>query len=157
MVITNPEKVIREYLTGVVHLSLATCVNNYPWICEVHFAVDRDLNLYFRSRTIRRHSKEIAENKQVAGNIVEQHVVDQETRGVYFEGEAMLLEHVDESHPGYVAYSQRFGVGKEILEEANEINGHTFYKIAVDTFYLFDTRESDPGKKYELPWLKKRN
>ena len=64
--ITDVEKVIREYLPEVIHMSLATSHNNVPWICEVHYAFDDELNLYFRSLQSRRHSKEIAENKQVA-------------------------------------------------------------------------------------------
>ncbi len=43
------EKVIREYLPKVIHMSLATCVDNRPWVCEVHFVYDDDLNLYWRS------------------------------------------------------------------------------------------------------------
>lgn len=150
--IADVEKVIREYLPEVIHLSLATSRNNKPWICEVHYVFDDDLNLYFRSLASRRHSKDIEGNKYVAGNIVKQHLVDQKPRGVYFEGKAELLSGVDENHVGYILYCQRFGTDKEILEEAEKENGHKFYKISVDTFYLFDTIESKPSKKYELKW-----
>lgn len=150
--ITDVEKVIREYLPEVIHMSLATSHNNVPWICEVHYAFDDELNLYFRSLQSRRHSKEIAENKQVAGHIVKQHVQGEKPRGVYFEGEAEILENVDENHEAYREYCQRFGTGKEILEEAMKENGHKFYKITVKKFYLFDSQESKPSKKYELEW-----
>ncbi len=148
------EKTIREYLPQVIHLSLATCRDNRPWVCEVHFAYDNDLNLYFISRASRRHSKEMADNERVAGNIVTQHVIDQKPRGVYFEGKGMLLEDVDEYHPAYTLYSERFGVEKEILDEAKTPEGYKFYKIEVDAYYFFDARDSHPSKKYELPWRK---
>ncbi len=148
------EKTIREYLPGVVHLSLATTSNNKPWVCEVHFVYDDDLNLYFRSKKIRRHSQEIAANPNVAGNIVEQHPIEQKPRGVYFEGTAKALENVDENHIAYQRFCELMGVGPEILEDAKEADGHRFYKISATDFYLFDSR-SGPSQKYHLTWPKK--
>lgn len=43
------EKTIRNYFPQVIHMSLATCADNKPWICEVHYVFDNELNLYFRS------------------------------------------------------------------------------------------------------------
>jgi uncharacterized protein YhbP (UPF0306 family) len=150
--IVDIEQTIRNYLPEVIHLSLATSLGNKPWICEVHFAFDDDLNLYFRSTTLRRHSQEIAVNNQVAGNIIKQHFAGQKPRGVYFEGTAELLENVTEDSPAYKLYSQRFGTGKAILDEANLETGHKFYKITVSKFYVFDAQESSPSQKYELNW-----
>ena len=146
------EKTIRGYLADVIHMSLATSRNNKPWVCEVHFVFDDDLNLYFRSTEARRHSKDIADNDFVAGNIIAQHTVGQKVRGVYFEGRAELLNDIDENHLAYILYCKRFNLGKAILEEAKMETGHKFYKISVDTFYLFDSRESTPSQKYALPW-----
>jgi len=146
------EKTIRGYLPQIIHMSLATCVNNKPWVCEVHYVFDNELNLYFCSTPQRRHSEEITQNQNVAGNIVTQHFIGQKVRGVYFEGKAELLEDVDENHIAYKLYCERFGTDKKILEEAKEQTGHKFYKINVSTFCLFDGYESSPSKKYELKW-----
>ena len=148
----NIEETIRQYLPEVIHLSLATCANNVPWICEVHFVFDDELNLYFRSKIGRRHSLEIASNPKVAGNIVSQHQLGEAVRAVYFEGTAELLTDVNETHPAYILYCARFGTGPEILEESKSVTGHGFYKISVQNFYLFDSRESNPSSKYHLPW-----
>ncbi len=148
------EQAIRTYLPEIIHMSLATSANNRPWVCEVHFVFDNDLNLYFRSKPSRRHSKEIAANKNVAGNIVKQHIVGQKPRGVYFEGIAELLNNVGKNDEGYKLYCERFGTDESIIEEAKEDDGHKFYKISVKKFYLFDTIESSPSKKYELDWKK---
>jgi uncharacterized protein YhbP (UPF0306 family) len=152
--IDNVEKVIREYLPEIIHMSLATSRNNLPWVCELHFVFDEDLNLYFRSTPSRRHSKEIEENENVAGNIINQHGIDQKPRGVYFEGKAGMMEDVDEGNIAYKLYCERFGTDKSILEEAKTEDGHKFYKISVNKFYLFDSIESNPGRKYELDWNK---
>ena len=69
----NIEKIIREYIPEIIHMSLATSSHNTPWVCEVHYAFDDDLNLYFRSLSSRRHSQEIANNPKVAGNIIKQY------------------------------------------------------------------------------------
>lgn len=37
-----------------------------PWICNVHFGVDENLNLYFVSKEDSNHSKHISEKKEVA-------------------------------------------------------------------------------------------
>ena len=150
--IENVEKTIRDYLPEVIHLSLATCHDNMPWVCEVHYVFDADLNLYWRSRSTKRHSKEIEANPNVAGNIVKQHTADEEPRGVYFEGAAEMLYHVDANHPAYKLYCERFGTDKDILAEAETDHGHKFYKISVKKYYLFDNKDSHPSKKYELEW-----
>lgn len=147
------EATIRQYLPQVVHMSLATSSNNKPWVCEVHFAYDDDLNIYFRSLTSRRHSQEIAANPFVAGNIVTQHFLDQPgVRAVYFEGQAKLLGPGEEQSQAYEAYKIRLNRGPEILEEAKNPDGHQFYKITVDNFYLFDSYTTKPSEKFVLSW-----
>ena len=152
--IQDIEKTIREYLPDIIHMSLATSVDDKPWVCEVHYVFDSDLNLYFRSIKARRHSEAIEKNPNVAGNIVTQHLVGQKPRGIYFEGKVELLDDVDEKHPAYKLYCERFGTDKTILDEARTDEGHKFYKISVKKFYVFDSRESSPSRKYELDWSK---
>lgn len=148
----NVEKTIREYLPQVIHMSLATAKNNLPWVCEVHFAYDDELNFYFRSLPTRRHSQEIAENPHVAGNIVTHHFLGQPVRAVYFEGTARLLQAGDEQKQAFEAIKARLHTSDEILEEAKRPEGHQFYKITVETFYVFDSYTSNPSQKYELKW-----
>src|SRR5689334_5769243 len=85
------EKIVREYIDKTVHMSLGTSSNNKPWVCEVHFVYDNNLNLYWRSLKSRRHSQELAKNPNVAGNIVRQHAVDEYPAAIYFEGVAELI------------------------------------------------------------------
>jgi uncharacterized protein YhbP (UPF0306 family) len=150
--IQNLENTIREYLPQVIHLSLGTSRNNLPWVCEVHYVFDDDLNLYFRSLESRRHSQEIADNPLVAGNIVAQHTIKDKPRGVYFEGLAEKLVDVGEKDVAYQLYCQRFGTGPQIVKEALRPDGHKFYKISVSSYYVFDSRESVPSQKYVLKW-----
>ncbi len=133
-------------------MSLATCVDNKPWICEVHYVFDHELNLYFRSTPQRRHSDEIMKNPHVAGSIITQHFLGQKVRGVYFEGVAEKLTDVDKDHIAYKLYCDRFGTNQDIVTEAQKADGHAFYKISVHTFALYDGYESSPSQKFELRW-----
>ena len=141
------EKTIREYIDSVIHMSLATCKDDKPWACEVHFSFDDALNFYFLSKPERRHSEEILLNPNVSGSIIHQHKIGEPVRGVYFEGVAEIIQGISEEHPAYLSYCQRFNTGSEILD-------HGFYTIKVNDFYLFDNREIEPGQKYHLPWSK---
>ena len=147
----NIEQAIRDYVPQILHMSLGTCVDNRPWVCEVHFVYDDELNLYFRSLPSRRHSQEIAANPRVAGNIVTQHSADLKPRGVYFEGTAEMLTDVDEHHPVYALFCDRLARDSRILEEAKDPEGTQFYKIIVNDYYLLDARDA-PFQKYHLPW-----
>lgn len=146
------EQTIRRYLPQIVHMSLATSRNNKPWVCEVHFAYDDDLNLYFRSLTARRHSQEIAENPSVAGSIVKQHMLDEYPLGVYFEGSAKLLEPGEEQNKAFACINERLKAGDGILEEAKNPSSPQFYKITVENWYVFGKLDGEKGQKYELAW-----
>jgi uncharacterized protein YhbP (UPF0306 family) len=148
------EQLIRENIANTVHMSLGTSRDNRPWVCEVHFAYDDDLNLYFRSLASRRHSREIADNPRVAGNIVRQFALGEMAIGVYFEGAAEKLAPGPEQDKAFACLQERLKATDSILEEAKDPEGHQFYKISVDTFYLFGKFDEGEGRaqKYELAW-----
>jgi len=148
----NIEQTIREYLPQIVHMSLGTCKDNKPWVCEVHFAYDDELNLYFRSLASRRHSQEIAANPNVAGNIVRQFALGEAPLGVYFEGVAKMLEPGDEQNKAAACINQRLQPPNDILEDARHEDGHQFYKITVQTWCVFGKLDDTGAKKYEIKW-----
>lgn len=146
------EKVIREYIDKSLHMSLATAVNNKPWVCEVHFVYDNDLNLYFRSLPTRRHSQEIELRPNVAGNIVAQHMQGEYPHAIYFEGTAALLDNKSEQQEVFPLFQTRLGIDQDALQDAQKPDGHKFYKITVGTWYAFGKFGGSNGQKYELHW-----
>ncbi len=148
------EKIIREYLPDVIHMSLGTCKDGQPWVCEVHFAYDEDLNLYFRSKADRRHSQEIAENARVAGNIVKQIQLGEAPKGVYFEGIAKMIPASNEQAIAFQCMKARIGIGDDTIKEAARDDGHKFYKITVNSWYIFGNFDGEGAKKYGLKWAK---
>lgn len=148
---TEVEKVIRQYIRPLVHMSLATVQDNTPWVCELHFAYDDQLNLYFRSLTSRRHSQEIAINPNVAGDIMKEHGPKDEVIGVYFEGTAKMLEPGDEQNVAFQCIKDRLQANDSILDESKREDGHQFYKITVANWYVFG-RFGESFEKYKLAW-----
>ncbi len=148
----NLEEVIRDYLPQIVHMSLGTSKDNKPWVCELHYAYDEDLNLYFRSTPARRHSQEITSNPNVAGNIVKQHKPGEPVLGVYFEGTAKVLDSVEEQEKVATIMVEKLGAPTSILEVAKNPEDHQFYKISVKTFYVFGNLDGNGNNKYELQW-----
>ena len=146
------EKIVREYIDKSLHMSLATSDENRPWVCEVHFVYDDDLNLYFRSLKSRRHSREIENNPNVAGNIVRQHSVNEYPHAIYFEGRAAIVSDESKRQKLFPLFQKRLGVDESILEDAKKNEGHQFYKIAVKNWYAFGKFGGENGQKYDLSW-----
>ena len=145
------ETTIREYIPQIIHMSLATVKDNKPWVCEVHFSYDDGLNLYFVSSQETRHAQELIANPYVAGNIVTQHHKNQKVRCVDFEGTASMLEGAEAESTAYKAYVERYGASEGLLNEIRKDGNTRFFKITVDTFYLFDSYGDERGK-HTLPW-----
>jgi uncharacterized protein YhbP (UPF0306 family) len=146
------EKIIREYIDKSLHMSLGTSQDNKPWVCEVHFVFDDQLNLYFRSLKSRRHSQEIAANPNVAGNIVAQHLVGEKAHGVYFEGTAAIIEDDNKRQKLFPLFKSRLGTDESILEGARTAEGHQFYMVTVENWYAFGDFGDGSVTKYQLVW-----
>ncbi len=146
------EKIVREYIEKTVHMSLATVSGDAPWVCELHFAYDDSLNLYFRSLKSRRHSQEIAANSKVAGNIIDKYGLGDPVVGVYFEGTAELLKAGDEQNLAAQCLKNRLKIKDDIVAEAADESGHQFYKISVAKWFVFGRFGGPSGQKHELAW-----
>lgn len=142
------EKVIREYVTKTVHMSLSTVHDNRPWVCEVHFVYDEDLNLYFVSNTHTRHCQEIAANPNVAGSIVRQHALTEAPNGIYFEGAAKMIEAANEDIDRYASMLERDAdkLAQWLKEDKR------MYKITVNNWATFGNFDGNGHKKYEMTW-----
>lgn len=146
------EKTIRKYLPHVIHMSLGTSKDNKPWVCEVHFAFDDSLNLYFGSKTATRHCRELAENPQVAGNIVRQHQNDEVPLGVYFEGTAEEIKQEAAQKVAFSVLDKRFDISKRMGDKRSG-DGWGMYKITVKNWYVFGKLQDEGGpQKYQLAW-----
>jgi general stress protein 26 len=141
------KEIIEEYLTKTVHMSLATVSGGgKPWVCEVHFVHDRDLNLYFRSLQSRRHSQEIKLNPNVAGNVCAQYSLEEGCGGaIYFEGQAELISDSKTRKEVFPLFEKQLKSDVKILDDANSQEGHQFYKINISEWFAYG-KFDDSGK-----------
>lgn len=134
-------------------MSLATSKDNTPWVCEVHFAYDDRLNLYFVSKPTTRHCQEIAMNANVSGNIIKTHELGEQVVGVYFEGAAMRLSAGKELDAAFECVKERLRAKDDSYEVAKDPQGsHQIYKIVVKNWYVFGRFGEPSGKKHMLVW-----
>ena len=148
----DTESTIREYIAQVIHMSLSTSKDNKPRVFELHFAYDKQLNLYFVSGVNTRHSEDIRNNPHVAGSIVTQHFLNQKVRGIYFDGTAKELVDIDEMQQAYKTYTARYHDSPQLARVAQAEGNARFYKITVNNFYVVDGLLSDAAQQYHLPW-----
>jgi uncharacterized protein YhbP (UPF0306 family) len=146
------EKIVRENIDKTVHMSLATTHDDAPWVCEVHFAYDDDLNLYYQSLTSRRHSQEIAANPNVAGNIVDKFELGDPVVGIYFEGTAQLLAPGPDQRQAAECLSARMDAQVDLAAIASSPDGHQLYKVTVANWYAFGRFGGASGQKLKLEW-----
>jgi uncharacterized protein YhbP (UPF0306 family) len=147
------EKIIRENIADIFHMSFSTSDNNKPWTVELHFAYDEQLNIYFVSLPSTRHCLEINKNSYVSGTIVRQYDLSAiEPVGVYYEGQARKLETDSDKKIAFDLLHSRNGLPNSIYEESSDPNGHQFYKVSVDNWYAYGKFGSDHGQK--LKWIR---
>jgi len=151
---TTIEQTIRRYLPQVIHMSLATVADNKPWVFEVHYAFDDDLNLYIVTSRESRHGQEVAKNANVSGIIVTQHFLDQPARGVSFEGTMIMLEQLSESDADWQVYTKRFPDRADAVQAAYRDTdaARRMYRITVSNYYLIDGIASGRPEKHLLEW-----
>lgn len=129
---------LQNYLqrSGTV-LQLATVHDGKPWVATVYFVVDDDLQVYWLSWPERRHSREIAENTQVAGAVVIK--TDRPVIGVQLEGRATLVADAREVQQVMERYIAKYGEGQQFYQAfVAGTNKHGMYKLAPSAIWLFD-------------------
>ncbi len=138
----NLKTLIADYLADAKMMQLATVANGKPWICNVWFAADPDMNIYWFSATNRRHSLEIANDSHVAAAIcLPRSPQDAERGALQIEGTGQLL-----TKPADIAKATRYYLSRQIFSVAQIKNfmthldrPHRFYKLSPELIVLFDT------------------
>jgi uncharacterized protein YhbP (UPF0306 family) len=150
------ESTIKAYMQQIIHMSLATVgADGRPWVCELHYAVDDELNIYWMSSQTARHSQEVVSNPHVSGTIVTQHFLDQMPRAVQFEGTVEVLTAVTPDHSAYKAYVTRYLNRAAVLNsdyQSDEPAARRLYKITVSDYYLIDGITTGKIEKLHLSW-----
>lgn len=139
---------ISTWLSEGKLMQLSTSVNDQPWICTVGFVSDKDLNIYWFSKTSRRHSIEVMQNNKVAAAIVH----DTRTRqALQLTGTASPLptEEVERVHALYASKLGFAPASVDIFKEADDIS---FWHLKPGVISVWDEGNSpaEPKQEYIL-------
>lgn len=133
-------QLIRDCLSEAKLMQLATSTGDQPWVCNVWFAADDDMNIYWFSSTTRRHSDEVLKNEKVAGAMALPVSPQDKGRGLQFEGIAEILTEEKDIAAARAVYTDRI-FSKEQIDTFMALpdRPHRFYRIRPTRFVLFDT------------------
>jgi len=149
----NAQSLIEKYLTDGRIMQLATVRDGQPWVCNLHFAIDGDSNIYWLSKSTRRHSNEISDhpNAAITFAVKTEHPVI----GVQSEGTAevvtdqAVIERVTQN------YIERHHSDKAFIDKVIRGDGlDRLYKFTPRRFSLFDLQNFPDNPQQE--WIIKQ-
>jgi uncharacterized protein YhbP (UPF0306 family) len=140
----SAEELIRLHLPTQNVMQLATCVDDQPWVCNVHYCHDEVLNLYWISDKSSRHSKEIAQNPKasVVIKIHENTAAEPYLIGISIEGKASVITDEKQKHIAAKLYIAKHATRQDFIDKVmDDSNGFAFYCLTSTKFVLFDTKD----------------
>lgn len=145
---------LREYVYGGSILQGATSA---PWSWNCWYAADADLNLFFLSKTIRRHSVDIMRDSRVSGVIIRTIPTKgpgEKVRAVHFEGDAGQVAAADLER-AYEVYAGRWASAEavpsiDVLRQSDGID--RLWRIVPRRFVLWDEVNFKEPRQEILTW-----
>ncbi len=147
------EKLIQQYLKDARMMQLATVAEGKPWVCNVWFAADKDMNIYWFSSVTRRHSEEVMKDPNVAAAICLPQTPADKPQGLQLEGTAELLTKPTDIAKAMKCYVGRVFNVKQVKDfMAHMDRPHRFYRINVSSYVLFDAVNfpDNPRQEFKL-------
>ncbi len=145
------KQLIQTYLQDAKMMHLATVSNGKPWVCNVWFATDDSMSIYYFSATTTRHSAEVMEDPYVAGSMCLPQTPQDKSRGLQFEGVASLLTDEGDVQKTISVYKDRIFSSEQIEQFiAHPDRPHRFYRIKPELFVLFDAEHFPKNARQEF-------
>ncbi len=129
------ERIIEVLRKGYL-MSLGTVDSGGVWVADVIYIFDDDLNIYWMSKTFRRHSKTIDKiNNKVAGTITITNNGEKNDLGLQFEGKAEKIEGIRFDLAIKFLKKRSLNIPKEITDILGE---HSWYRLVPNKISLID-------------------
>lgn len=143
----DSKQLAKEYLHKINIMQLATSKNDQPWVCTVHFYADDNLNLWWSSRTDRRHSEQIAGNPQASATVLVHENTPEEDYviAVTATGKAELVKDIPEKIKQ--AYITKLDRPVHLTPPANM---QEFYRLKPESIIVFDTKNFPQSPRQEF-------
>lgn len=145
------KKLIADYLAEAKMMHLSTIRDGKPWICNVWFAADKNMNIYWFSSRSRRHSEDVERNPHVAAGIWIPSEPSEESRGLQLEGVAERLTNPIDIAKAISVYAGKIFTRQAIKQYMSDRKSpHHFYRIKPSSIVLFDTLNYPDNSRREL-------
>lgn len=128
---------IKEVLAKTHLMSLGVVDAQGPWVADVVFIYDDDMNIYWMSDPEARHSKAILKNNRVAGSITHSTQSKEPNFGIQFEGVAEQLEGV-QFQLLIKHLAKRKHPQPDLSQAAKILDGDMWYKVTPTLIGLID-------------------
>ena len=139
----NLKQEINSYLKTETLMAVAT-YGNSPWIANVYYVHDEDLNLYFLSKTFREHCKAIEEDPRAAVAIADSsQPIFEPQKGIQLSGTAEQVHNVERLNWMFKMWNKLVSQGKgETLTDPKaflDAGISAVYKITPTRIKFFNT------------------
>lgn len=136
---TDVRQRMKEVLEKTHLMSLAINDEKGPWVTDLVFIYDNNMNIYWMSDPETRHSKAILKNNKVAGSITYSTKSKEPNFGIQFEGVAEQLKGVQYrlliKHLAKRSYPK-----PELSDAAKILGGDLWYKLTPTKICLIDEK-----------------
>lgn len=143
----NLKIIAEDFIKNHNLLTIATCDKNSPWVANVFYYSDENLNLYFLSGNKSLHSQHIEKNDKVAISIYDHDSKWGEVKGVQMKGKVEELKLI-EAIKVLANFKKIFKV-KLKETDLKEVVGSRFYRFYPAEIHLRDSANFS-GKKEVL-------
>lgn len=125
------KQLILEYLATQIMMSVAT-YDKKPWIANLYYVHDKDLNLYFVSKKTREHCIAIEKNPNVSVAVADSHqLLGKPQKGLQIFGEAEIVTGIDQLEWMFKMWNKLIAHTKE----EKMFNPKEFLKVGVAGIY----------------------
>lgn len=140
---------IEEYISQNIIMQLATSIENTPFCCNLHYAFDDQLNLYWMSLQTTQHSRAIESNTKAAATIAKPHALADKPQGLQLQGTASKAEDFEQAFKIYMDRYPHWLQREEELRRGDS-NGRALYKFTPSKIVLFDIANYPENPHQEL-------
>jgi uncharacterized protein YhbP (UPF0306 family) len=140
------KELAKDHIKNSYVMQLATSRDNKPWICNVHFLADDDLNMYWMSVPNCRHSEDLAANPLAAVAIAVH--TEMPLIGVQIEGKVEQLEFADHE-PLLHRYAARHNRADFVENALSGKAPFRLYRLTPTLISIFDLKNFPHSPKQE--------
>ncbi len=120
---------IKEFLDSHKFLAFASVSDSQPFVCNLHFSSDQDLNIYFASQVDKKHSLNVESQPQIAVCIYDHDSGDAVVSWLQIRWICSRCD-LEEVKEELAIYAQKFPGKKQAIEKLfQEPDKRAFYKI----------------------------